>query len=170
MDVASLKDISEYKVAELKEMCKKLNLPVSGTKQVLYDRIANKSEPKEKKEKKEKKSNKSKKKSGEIKLSAELDKKWDELVYNYIDAGFDPSDFRSSISHTVKTILDDIKKKDVTYFNQYLKKDDDKLFNKMVNSLDGYSQEKIKQYLRKKAVDAFNKLGESIYEDWKMRH
>lgn len=89
------KKLEEYKLAELKVICKELGLAVSGKKEILYNRIHDSFGKKVKKTK----NNNNK----EIVLSDDLNEMWKKFWYSMIDAGVDPVGYRSYISECVKT-------------------------------------------------------------------
>lgn len=139
------KTLSEYKVIELKEICRELKLPVSGKKEELYNRIRGYN-------------NSGVKKKG--KMSETLEKKWDEYVYENVNDGFDKDEFRGMIAGVYEIVLEGKEKKDLREF------DNDK---ELMDSIEGMRDVDIKKFLRPKIVNAFNKIGDRIYDNWKKR-
>lgn len=68
-----------------------------------------------------------------------------------------------------KDTMKSLRERDIRVFKTHIKKIDDADLNKLIVSLDGYSQKKTKDFLRKYAIQSFNQIGENMYDDWKNR-
>ncbi len=164
------KTVNEYKLIELRDICKNLGLAVSGKKNILYDRIVKKLEESVKSEKTIKKITKkntkktTKKVSKDLILSKEIDEQWSKLIHDMIDGGFQPSTWRSDISFIVKDTVNIVKTGKTSDFGEYNKKYE---IEKLITPLKDISEQKLKKFIRAKAIIEYNKIGESFFDDWK---